>query len=859
MALMLSSLVFLWVSTTENVASSEAPATPAVEAPVEAADALVPPVPMGGLDIAYPSDVQPRGEAVKVVVSILVDRAGEVAEVTLVRGAGAGFDDAVMTGATHFQFEPATYKGQPVAVMIQYTKEFVAVVETTTEQIERAEAPRAIVAGKVLTRGSGDPVDGADVVVTLETGEVYEVLTGEDGAFELTIAPGAFELIIGSSGYKKFLLRESVADGERLKLRCLIEKRSYDPYETVVVGKRKRVEISRTTLKDRELKRIPGTFGDPYKVIATLPGVTQAMSLMPLPIIRGSSPGMSGYLYDKIRLPLLFHLLYGPSVIHPELIERIDFHPGGASVRYGGYTGGIVAGYSPRPFRDRSTRVEIDTSSGQAGVFFRTAVFGESGVVTGAARYGYPGLFLKLVNAGVSLDYWDYQLNLDLGDPTSVWSFSVFGALDDLREYDRREALQEQEVEEEQNFMATFHRGAVRYRHRSDVVRGDYRLVLGADRTKIAAGEQTTDTLSYEARADLSGKLGDWVGWGMGARGQSRDVTITVDPAAWGDQDTIGTAFGLQQGGTKYRGGGYVLSDIGDEERWLISPGLRFDAYEREGEWLDGFSPRVQGRVRLMSEAEQSLWLKGGVGKYLQPPRPFLVLPGLDTSALDLGLVESVQSMLGLEYRLDETWEIDLQGYYNDLNPIYFELTANDCWYDDLDSDPWESGYDDDPYDDEFKTDTTTEALTRKREGRSYGVELLLRKHDTSKWFGWISYALSRSERIKDGAYIPYDFDRTHVFNVVSGLRLPRNWELALRGTYQTGTPLKILLDCNAGRSESQLRVDIRIDKRVVYDEWLFDFYVDIINVAVGRDSGGLLRDDGFRFVLPTLGFRAVL
>ena len=42
--------------------------------------------------------------------------------------------------------------------------------------------------------------------------------------------------------------------------------------------------MSRVTLKGKEMTQIPGTFGDPFRVIQTLPGVASAVSLLPFPI-----------------------------------------------------------------------------------------------------------------------------------------------------------------------------------------------------------------------------------------------------------------------------------------------------------------------------------------------------------------------------------------------------------------------------------------------------------------------------------------------------------------------------------------------------------------------------------------------
>ena len=49
-----------------------------------------------------------------------------------------------------------------------------------------------------------------------------------------------------------------------------------------------------------ELKKAPGTLGDPFRVIQTLPGVSSVVSLLPFPIVRGSSPSSTGFLLAEI-------------------------------------------------------------------------------------------------------------------------------------------------------------------------------------------------------------------------------------------------------------------------------------------------------------------------------------------------------------------------------------------------------------------------------------------------------------------------------------------------------------------------------------------------------------------------------
>jgi hypothetical protein len=144
--------------------------------------------------------------------------------------------------------------------------------------------------------------------------------------------------------------------------------------------------------------------------------------------------------------------------------------------------------------------------------------------------------------------------------------------------------------------------------------------------------------------------------------------------------------------------------------------------------------------------------------------------------------------------------------------------------------------------------------LTKARTGRAYGFEVLLRRQAKSGVFGWVSYTLSRSERYRDTAYVPYDFDRTHLINVVAGMPLPRNWDIGLRLQYQSGKPTTVTAGYNAARGDGYFRADLRVDKRAVWRRWLLDFYVDVTNVALLPEE--VTPGTVIRYVLPTAGVR---
>ena len=105
-----------------------------------------------------------------------------------------------------------------------------------------------------------------------------------------------------------------------------------------------------------------------------------------------------------------------------------------------------------------------------------------------------------------------------------------------------------------------------------------------------------------------------------------------------------------------------------------------------------------------------------------------------------------------------------------------------------------------------------------------------------------------------DGEWVPYDYDRTHLSNLVAGLPLPRNWDLGMRVQYESGLPATTTAGYNAGR-DRWLRAIRRAHRQARrLSKWLLDFYVDITNVAVLPEE--IEPGISLRYVLPTVGLR---
>ncbi len=854
--------LFLLVGNSAAAQTEQAPSAekPAAETPAN--HILTPPAPVAMPTIDLPPEAPPLTAPVEIDVVLTIDESGAVTAVEITRSGGDVLDGAVAAGAKKFTFKPATQDGVPIPVRIPFTQKF---EPPPPPLVPAAPELDAFIEGIVATHGTRSPVSGATVAgLDSETGRESLVLSDANGVFKLPVRSGRWiDVRIAAAEHDKFVQKERLAPNQVLKVKYLIDRKSYGQYESFVRAETDRTEVSRTTLSGREITRIPGTFGDPFRVINVLPGVSSAMSLLPLPIVRGSSPGNTGILLDGIRLPLLFHLFAGPSVIHPEFIDRVDFYPGGFPVNYGGYTGGIVDGVT-RAARPEESRVDLDVTLTQTGVLVREPIKSVGVTATVAGRIGYPGLLLGLLNPDVSLGYWDYQARFDGGTAQRHWSVFFYGAEDELK----RRPAPGQDMQTVARF--AFHRSDLRYERSGEGSRELYRVVLGYDDSLFGGDNQQVagngalgnGTWSVNPQFRFRRTPIPWFELNLGAESALRTVTTPPagpNPVVSKNQTDAAQLF--NQNGFFSASGVFAETVLRVSPRLRLIPGLRADLYDERhsssasvSQW--NLDPRFLARYRL-SDSERGIWLKGVIGRYHQPPRLFVPIPGVDASSLNLGLLASTQYSVGAEARLGAAAEIDVNAYFNSMDPILFDLTVNPTAGDVQQAQPSYPAWQLPPANRSTPSDLAD--FFARRSGRSYGLEVLLRRRDAEHLFGWVSYTLSHSERRSAEGWIPFDFDRLHMLNFVAGLRLPRNWEFGTRVLLQTGTPLTTIFGQNVTRSDGQFRLDLRLDKRAVWNKWLLDFYVDIINATEAQEAGGLVGAAPIRYVIPTVGFRAVL
>ncbi|MEX1366273.1 MAG: hypothetical protein AB1Z98_24325 [Nannocystaceae bacterium] len=776
-------------------------------------------------------------------------------------------------------------------------------------------ATAARLRGRVLTFGEREPLGDARLVFL--DGRPA-VLTEGDGTFSVMLPPGRHELIVRAPGRRDLTAAVELQPRQDLEVELRLDSElDSDTYRTVVTAERQ-VAVSSTTLRDDEIHKMAGSRGDPLRVINSLPGVGQLAGFLPYVVVRGAAPGNTGYYLDGARVPILFHVAIGPSVIHPYFIDQVDFYPSGAPVRLGRYTSGIIEART-RPARRDRVHGDVDIRLTDAGglleiPFDRRKVDPDCeepsrrerkakglkgrqcerqtarGALTVAGRYSYTAGILSLVQSQARIAYWDYQARLDhsLGPNLDFTSFA-FGSYDDLGTKAVVDEQTGEEIEPAQTFLRfQFHRIDNRLRQR---LRGGgravYAVVLGLDQTGAGGTEGVgTDQWRVAPRADFQVPVNDTLSVGFGFDQELQLFRLPrVDPETI--TEDIGFLFSER---TVSVTAGY-LELLWKKAGLEVRPGIRTDFYVQSGR--SPYLPRAQGvtyatgvdpRLLMRERVGPKLVLKQTVGAYHQPPSFPIPIPGIESFGFERGLQRNIQGSFGYELQLfDERLLLQQDAYLGRLSNLQdYELAA---------------ASEEEPLDE-------LEDVISQVTGWAYGLETLVKLDPRLRTFGWIAYTLSRSTRdFPVGGSANSNWDQRHILNLVLGYKISQKWYFSGRMHYHTGRPWTAPVDGQSqvdalrrNRNNARLppffQLDLRIERIWRWPDWQLHAVLDVANstysnevflcTPAGEEGNGL--DDvpalqmrqaeltaraaasrgiaqctaqGFRYIIPSVGLRA--
>jgi TonB family protein len=802
------------------------------------------------VEAPYPESEKTAGLAASVVLQIAINAGGTVDQVTVSQSAGPAFDEAATQAARQFAFEPAEIDGKPAAIRILYRYDFVL----------RREVPTtATFTGQVRDRGTKRPLEA--VIVSLDGGS--SSTTGADGRFHIEdVAPGPHVITLSGPHLTALQTTETLEAGHQLAATYDVEPHDekaatddQDDLEVVVAAPPIEKQVVSTEVSAEQGRRVPGTQGDVLKVVENLPGVARASIGSGQVVVWGAAPQDTRVYLDGVPLPRLYHEGGFRSVVHSDMVQSVELVPGGWGAEYGRGLGGLVT-IQLKPAEKEGTHGSVTTDLLDASADVRTRLSDRVAFEV-AGRKSYLDALLPVFtsrNVGAFIPipkYFDAQARFLL-DLTPRETLEIGGMLSsDV--VDNTVPSDDPTSQQMQTHDAFFQRVWLRWKKQTDDG-AELALVpsIGTDSDRLVdqfglvPTNLQVDSTVASVRGTWRKRVAPWVTLTAGADAQltrsrfSRTGSNTSPPRA-GDVFVFGQApldqlahddgSSIAASAAPFINADFALA--GGQVH--VVPGLRVEPYlltasRREPAFgstppvgLFQESTQIEPRLSLRWSPVPALTWKAGWGLYHQPP-----------AASDLSAVFG-DPTLGLE-----SAEHLLGGVaVGTPDVLSFEMTAFrvTSWHLDVRS--------------ALPSPTVAEALLSTGIGRTRGIQFLLRKQVGKRFFGWITYTLSKSERAnaEGDPYYAYDFDQTHVLGAVASYDIGAGFEVGGRFRYATGFPrtpvIGSYLDGKTGEFEPLFgslnsiripafwQVDVRVSKRFALGRAAaLEAYLDLQNVT---------------------------
>ncbi|MCB9763586.1 MAG: TonB-dependent receptor [Alphaproteobacteria bacterium] len=736
----------------------EPPATPPTAAP---APALIPPALLDAPALPWPGG--PPYTPVDVTLLLLIDEQGGVEERSLLQG-DEPWASIALEQAAKIRFDPATEGGVPVAVEVPFTWTF--------------EPPPVQIRG-VLKLESGEPAPRVTVIVGETTLD-----TDSEGRFSVReLPPGEVVLRIEDANLEVPPVPVTVTPGQLTELELTARVVGAENVAVGVYRRPSRQVVSRT-LTAEELRTTPGTMGDPVRAVQNLPGVVRTPFDSGWVLVRGGDPEDTGLYIDGVRVPLIYHLGGFTSVIHPQMVDRVDFYPGGYGARYGRATAGAVDLVS-RPVR-AERRVEAGADLLHASAYVQTPI-GEKNGVALAIRRSYLdkvlGLVLTPEQAAIAPRFWDWQ---------GRWDAERFG----LFWLGYRDAIDAPTGNGDE--VATVNIGTNRLHGRGTFDLGSATLqvlpVFARDLRYLdldeTTDERTQTTFALRVELQDPGKSPVGVQAGLDLEAFHYDIKVNgLGASAW-----------------LFSPDPYATLRVGVDRQLTV--GMRLETFKVTDQlWRVSPSPRIAARVPLTS-----VWtLVADAGVYHQYPTMEWMI-GLPTGPY-LRPERSYGQGAGVRMTLRRL-SLELDGYWRKLENVTL-----------------------------FEDDGTL----GQGSGLAYGVEGLAR-WTQGPLSGWIAYTYSRSLRAAEPGDLlsAHLYDQPHYLVNVASFSFGRGWSLSSRFRIGSGyawdrvteeaydiltmEPFPLIYD-EKQRLRPYHALDVKLAKKAQLRSWGLEFYLDVQNV----------------------------
>ncbi len=627
-------------------------------------------------------------------------------------------------------------------------------------------------------------------------------------------------------------------------------------------------------ISTKKLLKVPGAGGDPLKAIEALPGVVLGgFGPFSIPAVRGSSPEDNVYITDFVPVGYVFHN-DGYSTYNENLVENFKLKSGAWGPKYNDAIGSVMDTQLRDPYHEELTTT-VDLSLFRAGGMIEGAV-GEDSAFYASYRESLLQFYVENFVDEDELKFTevpknsDYQLKYHWRiDNISNLRLLATGARDSVGiEFgpESEDLQHEPDLAGGLNADTYYHNQAVLY----DTLlnNGTSTIVafsrIESDQSFNAGSLINVDASSLEYRlknhyqTPLSN--GDTLHYGFDSSSARFKYLVTGKDIPCSEEfetcqpASLGKDFDTQDDITV--NSSYVFANY----EWLATPFLEVSL--GLGSNYDDFTDEssVQPRIGSRYELNPQWILTAAVGRHTQFHRNIRFIDK-DVGTPDLKTPTSDHYVLGFEYTQDDSISIKLESYYKKINDLII-------------SNP------------DYEKDVTenVDRYLNEVTGEAYGLEFLLNKNLTDKWYGWLSASYSKTKRTNelDDSSFNYELDRPWIVNLVASYQYSPKTTIGWKWRYQSGaliTPINganpvdingdivpenspnVVLyapingEINSERLPASHRLDFRIDYEPKPDA---TYYFEIVNLYNQQNVSSYKYDEKYEtkedvVSLPTL------
>ncbi len=646
--------------------------------------------------------------------------------------------------------------------------------------------------GLVKDSLSGETLIGVTIKFTGKT--LHGTSSNAYGFYSYKLSPGEYNLNVSYIGYRSVNRTIRITSDTRIDLLMTPD----NAIEEVVVLSEKRndnvvnAQMSIAKINLNEIRNIPVLFGerDVLKTLQLLPGIKSAGEGNSGFYVRGGSTDQNLILLDEAPVYNASHLLGFFSTFNSDAIKDVTVYKGGMPAQYGGRLSSVL------DIRMNDGNKKDFTAEGGIGLISsRLKVEGpllenkSSFMISGRRTYADAFLvFAKDTSIRRNTLYFydlNAKANYEIDTKNTLYLSGYFGR-DEL-------GLNQAFGFDWGNATATLrwnHLYSNRLFSNTSLIYSNYNYVIEnfLEENNFKVNSSIRD-LNVKQDFQLALNNSHNISFGLDV------VKHTISPGniTSGERSSVNDIKVEKRTGTElalYISDEWEINEklnivygIRGSSFFLLGPGS-FNSYDRNGTITStknynrgdivkdyiNLEPRISASYQLNGSSA----LKGSFTRNLQ--NLHLMSNSTATSPTDLYIMSSNNVKPEIADQL-------AMGYFRNFKDDNYEFSAEVYLKEMQNQIEYRSGTD-------LRGNTQVEADLLYGEGRSYGIELFLKKR-YGKFNGWVGYTLSKTERkfddINNAAWFSAKQDQTHDLSLVGIFKSGPRWTFSSSFVYNTG------------------------------------------------------------------------